>query len=484
MSGARLAVADVTHYLTSTPEGPTDWMIYWVFDNGAAGPPEIDEITAALRDREQYVTALARRVVEVPGNLDSPYWVADHTPLTDRLSVSADPITWHDALHSILRQFIPGIDVREFTWRLTVHTDVRGAPTGPDGSATGFESGSATGFESGSATVVSAQFSHAVLFGKQLEAVSQALFAQVPAPLRVDGLGAAVARPRPISAGLLGLVRLPYEFARWQVLQRRAVRTIHRAGRLAVPGAARQARLIDSRPMPVAATALLPEVRVLRPDLAGVRGKGVTVTAFVLTAVSFVAERYQNEVGQPCLPDLTALVWVALGDDSRMPGVNQVTEIETDLCPAIADPLERARAVNAALSSASVAERRLEPLYQAQAATPFPIHRWLLRRVSGRTSTARCDIAVSSVQRGDTSADWSLAGRPHAFGCHLGRVMTTYPHLSHTLTGGGDDLTVTVTALPTTIDIDRYARLLAAAFADLGAAFADVAAGAEIGSTD
>ncbi|CAM2954354.1 WS/DGAT domain-containing protein [Skermania piniformis] len=449
MLGARLSIGDATAYLMSTPDRVTDWVMYWVFDNGPAGAPSAIELTEHLTSRVGHLDVLNRHVADVPGHLGNPYWVAGTTSLSARLQIDETPTTWSAALAAMATAFDRPLDLQETTWRLTGYTHVSGAPgaTGPS-------------------TLLFAQVSHAVLVGAQIEGMSQALFGADPAPLHIAGLGKPLARPRPVRATLLGAARLPYEIVRWQA--RHARHAVAQTRRRRPPLVTdRTPTLFNIAPDPDRPVER-PQIRVVRPDLTGARGRGVTVTALGLTAVSIAVQRYLRALDQNCPDDLAGLVLVAVGDPRGVLGVNRVNAAQADLYPGVVDPAARARAIHAALqytrrSQQDVAAERIE----TGAATPFAVYPKLLRRVENLPTPSRWATAVTSVRRVGEHADWSVTRRPYVFGGHAINVGTDIG-LVHSFVGGKDDLTVSAIAAPSVVtQIDTYADLLGEAFTEV-----------------
>ncbi|CAM2790297.1 WS/DGAT domain-containing protein [Skermania piniformis] len=441
---ARLSVGDAANYLISTPERVTDWVAYWVFDNGPAGPPSTAVLTAVLDERQQYLTALQRHVVDVPRGVGNPYWVADDTPLRERLTVRTDTVEASTALAAVAATFDNPLDLHETPVRLTAFPDVRDAATG------------------GSQTFVFAQVSHALLVGAHIAGLSQALFAPDPLPLQIQGAGTPTARPRPLAVSALGAARLPVEIARWLILQARA--NIVAARRAPLPPEMTEPRAATAFNSPRAGTELA--VRIVRVDLTAARGKGVTLSVIGLTAVSLAMQRYLESIGAPCPDDLAAMVPVAL--DHQCLGVNQLTALRADLCPTVADPVERAKAVQTSLQTARAAVDQVSPVeLAAGAATPFAIMPRLLPRGDQNDgATAPWATVLTSVRTG-SKPTWSLAGRSHIFGGTLANIAPDVG-LFHSFASDHSGMTVTLIASGSAVaSVDGYAAFLERAFLEV-----------------
>ncbi len=457
--GARVQVGDAGIYLGGG-DRVNDWTVYWVFDNGPAGPPSAGDLRAQLERRQAYLTVLDRHIADVPGQVGNPYWVAGSSRPVERLRVHDRPTPWADLLEALTGTFAEQLDLHAAPWRLTAYTDVRGAPTGP---------AAADAARDSSVTVLFAQVSHTLLLGEHIESLAGALFGAEPAPFLIPRLGGTVDRPRPVAATIAGAALLPFEYLRWN-LRRVGFALRRRAADSADLG------FTDRTPSALNAPlgAGLPVARVIRPDIAGARGRGLTVTMLAVTAISLAIERHLIGSGAECPPDLAVLVNVRFDDPRDSPVVNKITAIQADLYPSITDPAERARTIQATARDRLVAMKALAvDALHVGGAIPYRLVVRSHRRSPIDIQEQRLWVAgVTSVRRVGSAADWTLADRPYSFGGHLINSAAAIG-LGHSLIGGSTDLTVTVVADADVIgDVDAYTRLLAEAFTEVTAAVA------------
>ncbi|CAM2790337.1 hypothetical protein [Skermania piniformis] len=455
LTRARLATGDSVNYLMSTPEHATDWVMYWVFENSVG----VADVVKQVAEREPFVRALGRRVADVPRGLGNPYWVMDPTPLRERLVVRDEAVEWSSVLAAMADTFGSPLDLHEGTWRLTAFTSVAGAPV-PGGAV---------------ATVVFAQVSHAILVGAQIAGLGRALFGAEPAELHIDGAGDAVERERPTASAVLGVTRLPLEVIRWHLAQGRERHALRRrTARRPMVATIREKTDLNS---PRRDSELA--VRVIRPDLAPAQGRGITLTALGMTAVSLAIERYLAGLGQSCPDDLAAYVPVAIAGQRGRLGVNRISAVQANLYPTITGPAARAGAIHAHLRDAREAGHDAAKLaLEVGAAVPFFVYLSLLRRGRLRTSWDAGSLWATSITsvRVDGDAELALSDSPAVFGGHLVNVSTD-AGLAHSFVGGTFGLTVTVTASTAALpDIDAYAVLLTQAFVDVTTAISEAPA--------
>lgn len=86
MRASQLRFFDAVAYLASRSYVNTDWMAFWVFDARDGKPPSPAEIAAHFRQRAGLSEFLNRRIADVPGQVDYPYWITDPDEVENHFS--------------------------------------------------------------------------------------------------------------------------------------------------------------------------------------------------------------------------------------------------------------------------------------------------------------------------------------------------------------------------------------------------------------
>lgn len=418
---------------------PSGQFVVYCFD---APDPAVSmaEVVRELRERARGVGDLRLRVLNVPGDLDRPYWVG--SGVGPEAVVVYPVLTWRECLDRIGELNDDQVDPSESAWRIHLFGPLTGAPRGCSAGE-------------GRAIVAVLQISHAVADGRGTAAICRALFGVVPPQYGAGG-------DEPVSgwlpsarwgAAALGVARLPVSVASmvWLGLRsfaeyRTAVRRSHpeapgvvgvpatELNRSAGPGRTLRVIVLDRRSLP----------------------PGHSVTVAALTAISFALDELLGPV-----PRRTAELTV--GRPPR-PGVrNNFGNVAVDLHQETDDVGVRmsriAEEVTAAQRKAATPDPVAESAYRAESATPAFLAHWAIRQfdIGTRPDTVTGVTVVSTVNRGP--ADLALAG---------GRVRFTtgFPALSpcqgltHGVHGIGSAVAISVTTSPEIVDVDAYVEML------------------------
>lgn len=462
---ARLSWVDAGNYFQSIPGRPTDWWSFVVFTEHGGRSPDRETVLTYFRSRMHLVGALARRIADVPGALDYPYWVEADFALEDVVTFhEARAATFEDWLESVARLSAEGVDATRCPWHVHVFA---GMPAPDEDGAT--------------VTVVAIQASHAMLVGASARGLLEALFGDRGRPLEVDGLASPAETTHPVAAALNGITRLAF----WAVLALTSrVRTTVAARRHPpdpVPGTVDPGLATDGLPGPPATGRV---IRILRPDLPVPTRRSWTVTALGLTAVSLAMERYYRERGES-LPSEYAAVPVALGESAAGLGVNRVAGGLVPLHVEIPEPAQRAATIADSLARerARVDSSGSIDAMQRTGATPYLVYRRVARALAAALVAGTVPgvaTVLSSVDCGP-NVRWSVPWGQLKF---VAGVQALVPRVDfvHTFVRAGKAFAVTVMA-PARDDarsrrgIDRYVELLDEGFAEVSAAMAEVGAG-------
>ncbi|MGI1846348.1 wax ester/triacylglycerol synthase domain-containing protein [Rhodococcus sp. SJ] len=455
MFPTQLKPLDAAYYFESELQPHLDRVGCWVFESDPERVPSPAEVTAYLRRRTPFLATLDRRIVRVPAYLDYPFWVTDHAPIEQRLVHRDHGLDWSEFLTAIGELAATAMDARSHAWRVHVFYGVRRVP----------------GVEA-AATIVVLQGSHALLAGPSIAAVASVLFGDPHEPVTVPGLGPAAERVNRFAAAARGLARTPAGLVRYAVALRAAVRAVKERQ------AEGSAELAPSRER-----ALTPlngrcgdrrTARVVRLDVDALKRKNLTLTSVLLTGISLALQRYLDEDGGGCPPDLAALVTIAMTAAPTDLGVNRLAGAVVDLHPEIESLPARAATVQASLererriNSNDAAVERIRLVNQL----PSVLYPWLSRqgRRRGRAAQAhgiaRLHTVVSSINFGG-AAPWSLAGAPLAFAAAF-PPLTFEAGLTHCFIGAGHQSTLSILTSPDVMPrADRYVLLLEDAFAEI-----------------
>ncbi|MGA9872965.1 MAG: wax ester/triacylglycerol synthase domain-containing protein, partial [Rhodococcus sp. (in: high G+C Gram-positive bacteria)] len=157
---SRLHIMDAAFHYASTDTSRDQYVLLaFAWDTE---PATMEDIAHFVSRRADLIPELNKRIREVPGNLDYPRWVRDHTPKEARVD-ELQAQSWgavQDAVGRLVRQ---PVDATSAAWRVHVAPAVRGVP-----------------HTDGSAAVVVFQVSHALADGRGASQIARKLFAQQP----------------------------------------------------------------------------------------------------------------------------------------------------------------------------------------------------------------------------------------------------------------------------------------------------------------
>ncbi|MEV4241524.1 WS/DGAT domain-containing protein [Nocardia sp. NPDC050408] len=442
-----VAAQDATMYWLSGRTRNDLFMLYCFNDSGRSGA----QLREFVERRSADIADLSVRLRALPADLDYPTWIRCEFRAEQFVEHFLPEPDWPSVCAVLGKLLGTGVDAAVRPWRLHVFRGVIGAP----GAA-------------GPAMVVVLQMSHALADGRRGAEIARALFSED------GGVGAPSSRGRRLDAAVypinvhsvLGLLRMPIQFARTAIRGYQAFRAqqelaeLTTAGRLPGPGPEFTPSLVNRGGSP---DRHAHQVRMIVCDAERLRISGQTVTVVALTAVSIALDRYLTARGER-VDRLGAQVPMALSDN-RITARNNYRSLGVDLFIDEPDLLARADKIATALTDRRT--RAQHPLLTAQDRVTAVTPAALLRRDIERypLDTVPDSIAghtvVSSVHRGP--ADLTFGGAPVRFTGGfpaIGSVM----HLTHGVHGLGDTVTVSIhadtAALP---DIDIYADLLRAA---------------------
>ncbi|MEP9393386.1 hypothetical protein ABLE94_14190 [Gordonia sp. VNK1] len=457
---------------------PSDALWYWMatrvrsdqFLVYAFTSPAVQnaDLAGALLRRARLIGDLNIHVVDVPANLDRPYWATRYA-VAEQIRRHPGPMRWQDCLDRIAAEMAPPLDAREHPWLLHLFEGVA-PPSDPPPIGRDIDSGGAD------LVVVVLQIVHALGDGSRTSGIARQLFSDDPIP---SGGGPGRVGPRSalaaVSAGARALVRLPVQtilMFGWGAV------AFDRHRRLA---ATRSAGTGRGGVAPSRINAVPGDDRVLRTitvDTGRLRcGGALTVTIGALLVISMALPRYLGDDLERCVVTLP----VGRTGAERC-SRNTFRNASIDLRIDIADLGERSEAIAAAIaaarqpeSGAARASRRAEHL------TPAPLRILGVRSAHLGSVPAWIDglTVVSSVDRGDADLTIGATDPGGAGGGRGGRSVFTagFPALSsvhglnHGVHGLGDTVTISVIADPRICpDVDRYVDLLRAAVDEMDAA--------------
>lgn len=433
----------------------------------SVGQTGADPADALLR-RARLIGDLNIHVVDVPANLDRPYW-ATRCAAAEQIRRHRGPMRWQDCLDRIAEEMASPLDARDHPWRLHLF---EGVSPPDDPAPIGCDIGSG-----GTDLVVAVlQVVHALGDGRRTSALARQLFSEDRIP--PDDRPRQVVVPSALATGLAGVRALAWLPIQSLLMFGWGAVAFDRHRRLA---AATSAGTGPSGVTPSRLNAVPGDARVLRTitvDTGRLRcGGALTVTIGALLVISVALPRYLGDDLDRCV--VTLPVGRA---DAKSNSRNTFRNASIDLRIDIADLGERSEAIAAGIaaarqpeSGAARASRRAEYL------TPAPLRILGVRSADLGTVPARIDglTVVSSVDRGD--ADLTI-GTTDAGGAGEGRggrsvftagfpALSSVHSLNHGVHGLGDTVTISVIADPRICpDVDRYVQLLTAAVGEVYAA--------------
>lgn len=440
---ARLTLADASYHYLSKVGPHLDWVTYWVFDSAPGDDFGSSDMVRYVESRAPQLGQLRRRLFEVPGDIDYPYWVDDDRPLAEGLVHHEGELSWEACLADIGRIAATPLDATVAPWRLHVFYRVR----------------------SGTHRRIVVVFvaSHALFAGTGISALSESLFGDPPETLSIPGLGPSAARVSTVSAVAVGLARIPVQLCRFALGRMRMSRANGGPEDLSSPAGV----AASSFNAPVENDRAI-EVIVTAPD--SFSRDGATVTEFVLAAISRAVHRYWAEVGEPATADSAAVVTVALGSGREFAGVNTLGSAVVPLHSHVADSGERLRCLRTALRderdrAAGAAEQRRR---EVMSVLPSLMYKRGVAGYRARTAARRragladATTVLTSINCGAAARRWTLAGRGFAC-CGMVPPLTAEIGLVHGVVGAGDSCTITVLSTPTIVPgLRRYREILRA----------------------
>ncbi|MET0197161.1 MAG: wax ester/triacylglycerol synthase domain-containing protein, partial [Rhodococcus fascians] len=156
---SRLDILDAAfHYASKSTS--RDQYVLLTFDTGDLPSPTFDEITEFIGVRARSIPDLNKRLVEIPGNLDYPYWSRSGEP--PRI-LQFDSRTWEGVVDELGLLVQTPVDATRAAWQVHVARDVEDVP-----------------HASGRALVVVFQVSHALTDGRGATRLARALFSVEP----------------------------------------------------------------------------------------------------------------------------------------------------------------------------------------------------------------------------------------------------------------------------------------------------------------
>lgn len=455
-----MAAADAMSFWISAVI-PNDQFVVYCF-----GDPDVPLplLAADLRVRAAEIDDLCLRMVEVPGDLDRPWWVA---AVVDEQQVVEHPDVrdWDSCLARIAELMADQLDPTEHAWRLHLLGPMPDTPAG-----------------SGTAVTAVLQICHALGDGRRTAAIGRRVFGpdgpHGPGPVLPTSWAASipVRLLRPALAAR-GAALLPLSLTGMVVRGMRAFRLSR-----STPPRPESGVPATALNRPVAGTPKLGVLVLHRDQLPA----GHTVTVGVLAALAEVLAEVLSAVVAGALPAAPSeenavggqriAVELTVARTGRSAARNNFRNAGIDLHPQIVDPHARMSAIAAEIAAAQArAENRLELAERAaSAATPSFLTRWGIKQFDATIAPATVTgvSVVSSVNRGP--ADLTLGA---------GKVLFTtgFPALSpaqgltHGIHGIGDHVAISVTAAPGVLDVidgvrdvDDYLARIARAVDGLG----------------
>lgn len=402
-------------------------------------PISMDAVVDELRGRARGIGDLCQRVLNVPGDLDRPYWVGSGADC-GRFAVHAVS-SWQGCLDRLGELDGDQLDPTECAWRIHIFGPLTGAPQGC----------SARG---GEAIVVALQVSHALADGRGNAAICRALFGAVPPQYDACTDSPASGRLRFMRWGLAaaGVVRLPVSAVAAIWLGLRSFNEYRKAARRGPvndgPGAVAFTEI--NRPPGPERT-----MRVIVLDRRSLPAE-YSVTVVALTAASFALDELLESA-----PRRTAELTVGR---SPRPGVrNNFGNVGIDLHPEIDDPGERMMLIAGGVAAAQRRAATPDPVAEAsrrfESVLPAFLVRRAIRRFDERVKPLKVAgvTVVSSVNRGPD--DLVLAGARIRFTTGF-PTLSPFMGLVHGLDGMGHSITMSVTTSPEIVDADTYVEML------------------------
>ncbi|MDJ0395431.1 wax ester/triacylglycerol synthase family O-acyltransferase [Rhodococcus sp. G-MC3] len=453
---SRLDVIDAAFHYASN-QVSRDQYVLLAFDCDGRVEPTFDEISDFIVERAECIPELGKRLLEIPGNLDFPRWIADDASKHSKI-VEIFAHTWEDLLRTLDHTVQEPVDTTRAAWRVHVAHDVHGVP-----------------HARGKAIVVVFQVSHALVDGRGASRLARLLFS--PVPVALEEAPDRLFDPRvrlPVAVG--AALALPFRLLRARLSAGKARRACARAqgftrldldiSRAGITG--------NADPTPARAVHVIP----CAPKLFDITP--LSVTSAALAAVGLATARYLDSVSEPTPTTLNALVPMALPDTARWSAVNRVVNGTVDLHPEVEGLPQRAADIRASLADSrrKVCEPLLIRWISAENLIPAPIFLAVSKRRTRKACTdhtvpkaVQSNVTVISVDRGTSDVELCGAGALFSGGFPM---LAPRRSLSHGFYGLGHTVTVCVTACPDTFpDHARYAEILQQAVVDVVEATAE-----------
>lgn len=449
-----LSAIDASSIYSRIPGQHMDTTGGYVFACPDDATPSREQIAEFLAQRSPDVAGACLRVAEVPGGLDHPYLLVDPVSLAQRAVFDdGGTVTWSQVLAAATRRAAEPIDVSVTTKDLLIFDDVREVPG-----------------VAGRAIVVLTRDCHSVNnYEHDLEFANSLFGGAGPVDLPALRTSATAAPARPIAA-LLGALAFLGSLARFPRVRKRLEAEAAGDPPQAAP---------RSRPATSLTAVLGPRrsLAVVAIPPHGLRREGVTAGAVAATIVSLAVQRYFAAIGEACPPDL-ALSIPTPTDRPREWSMNRFALSVIDLHPTIADPVQRAAAIDRDLKEAIADNNGPHVLrtYHLVTALPAPHYRRAVRAGveaqahSVDTGITTAHVGLSNMNFPDSDR-WRCAGAPVAFTFKFAPISTSVG-LNHVVSSTANGTSViTALAAPETVpDFERYVACLTSAVEDVCAA--------------
>ncbi|MBY4129264.1 DUF1298 domain-containing protein [Rhodococcus fascians] len=418
---------------------PSDQFVLYCFDARPEGVDTgaIDAEVARLLGRSARIGVLRGHITDAPLRVDYPRWT-DATPSTDAVTVHPVSRTWAECLDAISNSLADQVDPCVSVWRLHLYPNVTDAPGG-----------------SGPTAVAVLQISHAAADGALASTTAR------------DLLGTHSLSPRYLSrstwtepaATARAVATLPLRLAlmvRGGLRARRDALDLDRATDSgSIPPPARSWSLTPLDVPPTGRTSL----RTIVLPKAHVRAEGITVTTFVLTAISIALQNFLDTSA-----DLGAEV--TLARPKRGSARNHFGNVGVGLFTSEPDIRTRLLLISEDLAARRV--RAHHPLAEAARASqddvevhvPAFLAEWGVAQFDPTVTppTVIGNTVVSSVSRG--AADLTLCGGPVRFTAGF-PALSPAMSVTHGVHGIGDTVTIGITSNSAAVpEPDHYEALL------------------------
>jgi WS/DGAT/MGAT family acyltransferase len=350
----QLSSIDAAFIEAETPNLPMHVSSVSVYDPSTApqGVVRFKDIMALYEDAIYDVPMLRRRLVQVPGNMDFPYWIED--PDFDiefhvRHIALPQPGDWRQLYIQLARLHSRGLDMQRPLWEIYVIEGLNNLDGIPAGSF-----------------AIMQKLHHAAVDGDSVQRMFLAMHEMDPkAPARSSHRSQPLIREtRPGTLPLLlksyqrSLVR-PFKLSKAlarTIGGRRRVDAARKAGELGEPVESPKSRFNgDISPHRVVTDAQFDfdELKALRHAV-----PGATVNDLAIAVIAGALRLYLEDKGEPVDQPLVTQIPVNIRTESqRSEHGNKITYFNVSSCSHIADPLERLQGIH---QSTAAGKRELE----------------------------------------------------------------------------------------------------------------------------